>query len=49
MHIYVRAGMHIGKWGDVKMYIPEFVCGIVATLIVEIIAAIIYAIHNNKK
>lgn len=31
------------------MYIPEFVCGAVATLLVEIIVGIIYAIYDNKK
>lgn len=31
------------------MYIPEFVCGIVATLIAEIAAAIIWGIFDVKK
>lgn len=31
------------------MYIPEFVCGIAATIIVEIAAAVIWAINNGKK
>ncbi len=31
------------------MYIPEFVCGIFAVLIAEVIAAIIWGIRNDKK
>lgn len=31
------------------MYIPEFVCGAGAMLIVEVVAAIIWAIRNDKK
>lgn len=31
------------------MYIPEFVCGIFATLIVEIIVAVIWSIRDGKK
>lgn len=31
------------------MYIPEFVCGALSTVIVEIIAAVIWAIHDDKK
>lgn len=31
------------------MYIPEFICGIFITLVVEIIAAVIWAIHDEKK
>lgn len=31
------------------MYIPEFVCGIAATLIAEVAAAVIWGIHNNRK
>lgn len=31
------------------MYIPEFVCGVVATFLVEIIAGIIYVIYDDKK
>ncbi len=30
------------------MYIPEFVCGIAATIIVEIICIIIWAIRDAK-
>ena len=30
------------------MYIPEFVCGILATISVEIILLIVYAIFCNK-
>lgn len=30
------------------MYIPEFVCGILATIGVEIILLILYAIFYNK-
>lgn len=32
-----------------KVYISEFVCGVLSTVIVEIIAAIIWAIHDDKK
>lgn len=31
------------------MYIPEFVCGVAATLIVEVIASVIWVIRNDKK
>lgn len=31
------------------MYIPEFICGIFATLIAEIIAAVIWAIRDGEK
>ena len=33
------------------MYIPEFVCGIVATILVEILASVIYSfwIKDEKK
>lgn len=31
------------------MYIPEFVCGIGATLIVEVIAAVIWVIRDDRK
>lgn len=31
------------------MYIPEFACGVAATIIVEVIASVIWAIHNDKK
>lgn len=31
------------------MYIPEFVCRVVATIIAEVIALIVCAIYNNKK
>lgn len=31
------------------MYIPEFVCGIAATLIVEVVAVIIWGVRNDKK
>ncbi len=31
------------------MYIPEFVCGIFATLIVEVLAAIVWSIISEKK
>lgn len=31
------------------MYIPEFACGIFATLIVEVLAAIVWSIISEKK
>lgn len=31
------------------MYIPEFVCGIAATLIAEVVGAIVWVIVCNKK
>lgn len=31
------------------MYISEFVCGVIATLLVEVVALIIIAIKENKK
>lgn len=31
------------------MYIPQFWCGVGATILVEIVAFIIYAIYVNKK
>lgn len=31
------------------MYIPEFVCGIIATILAEILAAVIYAACGNNK
>lgn len=31
------------------MYIPEFVCGIVATILAEIVLLIIYAIYDGRK
>lgn len=31
------------------MYIPEFVCGIFATLIFEVIAAVLYSAFKNDK
>lgn len=32
------------------MYINPFVCGVVATLVLEAIALVMYAVHaNNKK
>ena len=31
------------------MYIPEFVCGIGATIIAEIALLIAYAIYDNRK
>lgn len=31
------------------MYIPEFICGIVFTLIAEIVIAVIWAMSNGKK
>lgn len=30
------------------MYIPEFVCGVAATLIVEVIASVVWVIRNDK-
>lgn len=31
------------------MYIPEFVCGIGATILTEIVLLVIYAIYENCK
>lgn len=31
------------------MYIPEFVCGIGATILVEIVLLIVYAIYDSGK
>lgn len=31
------------------MYIPEFVCGVGATLLAELMAAIVWTIRDNKK
>ena len=31
------------------MYIPPFVCGIIATILVEVILLIIYGIYINRK
>lgn len=31
------------------MYIPEFWCGVAATVIAEIIAAFVYYFYNKKK
>lgn len=31
------------------MYIPEFVCGIAATIIVELVAIVAYAVYLNIK
>lgn len=31
------------------MYIPEFVCGILVTLIFEVLAAVLYSIFKNDK
>jgi hypothetical protein len=31
------------------MYIPQFVCGILATLIVEVVAIIVYGIIGGNK
>lgn len=32
-----------------KMYIPEFICGIVFTILAEVIALIVYAAYLNSK
>jgi hypothetical protein len=34
--------------GSGKLYIPEFVCGIIATIAVEILAIIIFGIYHSK-
>ena len=31
------------------MYIPEFVCGIGATILAEIVLLIVYAIYDSRK
>lgn len=31
------------------MYIPEFWCGVAVTLIVEVVAAISYAVYSDHK
>lgn len=31
------------------MYIPEFWCGVVVTLVVEVVAVIAYAVYSDHK
>ena len=35
--------------GGEEVYIPEFVCGIGFTLAVEVLAAVIWSIYDDKK
>lgn len=37
------------KIGDVKMYIPEFWCGVIATILVLLGTIIIAAVVTNRK
>lgn len=32
-----------------EMYIPEFVCGVLATILAEVLASIIYSCVSGKK
>lgn len=33
----------------IKTYIPEFICGIGFTIIVEIVAVVVWSIYDDKK
>lgn len=31
------------------MYVPEFVCGVIATILVEIVLAVLYTVLHDRK